>query len=140
MRSYLRDYAGWAEDTAQAILEQRWSDIDRAALADEVLDLGKRIESKMESRLRVLLAHLLKQRYQPERETRSWQLTIEEQRSRAWQLLDENPSLKPSLRKLYSRAYSAARYKAARETGLDLTTFPDDLVFTESEIWGEKTL
>ena len=42
MRAYETDFAGWAQDTARAITEGRWSEIDRAALADEVESLGRR--------------------------------------------------------------------------------------------------
>ena len=35
MRTYEVDFAGWAQDTARAICDGRWLEIDRAALADE---------------------------------------------------------------------------------------------------------
>lgn len=137
MRSYETDYAGWVEDTARAIVESRWSDIDRAMLAEEVLDLRKRIENQMESRLRVLFVHLLKARYQPEKHSRSWDLTIAEQRHQAARILRDNPSLKSSMDKMLSDAYEDARYEASRQTDLELITFPEDSPFTRAEIWGE---
>ncbi len=135
MRSYEMDYAGWAEDTARAICEGRWHDIDRATLADEVLDLKKRVEHQVESRMRVLLIHLLKARYQPGKHGRSWDLTIAEQRYRANLLLRENPSLKPELPRLIQDAYGAARYAAARQTAIALDVFPEQNPFTDAEIW-----
>jgi Domain of unknown function DUF29 len=33
-------------------------------------------------------------------------------------------------------AYEVARLRAVRETGLTLETFPEELPFTETEIWG----
>src|SRR6185312_534567 len=80
MRSYEVDYAGWAEDTAQAICQGRWSEIDRTALADEVLDLAKKERRAIRSQFEVLLVHLLKKRYQPMKASRSWDATILEQR------------------------------------------------------------
>ena len=50
MRAYEQDYAGWVEDTARAIEEGRFSEIDRVALADEVRDLanaGRLEEARM---------------------------------------------------------------------------------------------
>jgi hypothetical protein len=135
MRRYENDYAGWAEDTAQAILDGRWSDIDRAALADEVAGLGKQERHRITSRFLVLFAHLLKVRYQPNKYSRSWDLIIEEQRIRADQLLEENPSLKPALGGIISQAYRVARLRAARETGLPLGTFPVEMPFTDREVW-----
>jgi hypothetical protein len=71
LRAYTEDYAGWVEDTARAIEDGRFDDIDRAALAGEVRDLGKSEGARIESALRILLLHLLKTKYQPEKRTRS---------------------------------------------------------------------
>jgi hypothetical protein len=67
LRTYTDDYAGWIEDTACAIEAGQFSEIDRAALADEVRDLGKLERSELESALEVLIMHLLKARYQPQK-------------------------------------------------------------------------
>ena len=136
MRAYEQDYAGWAEDTARAICEGRWDDIDRAALADEVADLGKGERHKIVSAYRVLLAHLLKARYQPERQSRSWEITIKEQRRRVERLYKENPSLRAQSDDLIAAGYEDARYEAARDTDLDLEVLPETCPFTEAEIAG----
>ncbi|HEX4167868.1 MAG TPA: DUF29 domain-containing protein [Bryobacteraceae bacterium] len=137
-RSYSTDYAGWAEDTAQAIQEGRWGEIDRTALADEVESLSKRVYWQFMIRLEVLLAHLLKDRYQPEKTGRSWQLTIQEQRRAIEKLLAENPSLGGRLSESAFDAYEMSRFAAARETGLELASFPEGNPFTSKEIWGEE--
>ncbi len=139
MRSYTADYAGWAEDTARAIQDGRWSEIDRAALADEVESLSKRVYWQFMSRLEVLLAHLLKQRLQPDNATRSWALTIQEQRRAIEKLLAENPSLRGRLDECLFDAYEMSRFAAARETGLELAVFPEGNPFTHAEIWSEET-
>jgi hypothetical protein len=136
VRAYEADFAGWAEDTAQAIREGRWTDIDRAALANEVADLGKQQRQRITSRLEVLFLHLLKARYRPLKHSRSWDLTMKEQRLRAQKILEENPSLKATLCGSVAEAYELARLRAARETGLPLETFPDRMPFTDEEIWG----
>ena len=136
MRTYDADFAGWAEDTARAICEGRWSDIDRTALADEVESLGKQERQRIVSRLTVLLQHLLKERYQPNKASRSWDVTVRIQRYEAQKLLDESPSLQPALAGLTAQAYNGARLRAIRETGLADEIFPDTLPFTDAEIWG----
>ncbi len=88
MRSYERDYLGWVEDTARAICDGRWSEIDRAASAEEVESLGKQERQRIVSHLAQLLLHLLKQRFQPLKTSRNWDLTIREQRSRVCELSD----------------------------------------------------
>ena len=69
MRTYEQDYAGWVEDTARAIEDGRFNEIDRTALADEVRDLGKNERDRLVSALCVLVMHLLKTRYQPDRKS-----------------------------------------------------------------------
>ncbi|MDQ2710864.1 MAG: DUF29 domain-containing protein [Acidobacteriota bacterium] len=141
MRPYESDYAGWAEDTARAIWEGRWSDVDRGALADEVADLARKERRTLRSRFSILFAHLLKQRFQPAKSSRSWELTIAEQRLQLGELLQENPSLArgSEIRETMARAYAIARLRASRESGLALDLFPMDVPFSDAEIWGTRS-
>jgi len=134
MRAYEQDYAGWVEDTARAIEEGRFSEIDRVALADEVRDLGKSERRELESALRVLLLHLLKHRYQPEKRTRSWEASIRVQRKHLAKFLRESPSLRRELPELLADAYDQARIEAADETGIDFDTFPEVCEWTVAEV------
>ena len=134
LRAYTDDYAGWVEDTARAIEEGRFDEIDRHALADEVRDLGKSERARMESALRILLIHLLKMKYQPEKRTRSWEASIRVQRKHAAQFLLESPSLRPDLPRLVSSAYDDARIDAANETGIDIDTFPETCEWTVEQV------
>jgi hypothetical protein len=136
LRSYAQDYAGWIEDTALAIEEGRFSEIDRAALADEVRDLGKSERRELKSALEVLIMHLLKARYQPEKKTRSWQATINVQRKQVDEFLKESPSLRPELPRFVEAAYERARIKAADETGLELDVFPEVCEWTGAQVLG----
>lgn len=137
MRSYQNDYAGWAEDTAQAIAEGRWDEIDRASLADEVTDLGRTAKRQLTSSFRVLLTHLLKLEYQGEKATRSWSDTIKRERRNAAKFLAESPSLRAQLDAIIADAYADAVYQAESETGLALHNFPDRCQWSVSEIMGE---
>jgi hypothetical protein len=91
MRTYEQDYYGWIEDTSKAIGEGRWNDIDRELLADEVLDLGNRERDRLESAMRVLLRHLLKLAYRPEKRTPSWDASIRVRRKHAAKYLLKTP-------------------------------------------------
>jgi hypothetical protein len=134
LRTYNGDYAGWIEDTACAIESGCFCDIDRAALADEVRDLGKTERRELESALEVLLLHMLKTRYQPEKKTRSWELTMRVQRKHIDKFLRRSPSLRPELPALIHDAYDTARLKAADETGLDTEVFPESCEWTAAEV------
>lgn len=135
--AYDVDFVAWTEETAQAIREERWSDIDRDALIDEVESLGNRDRREVISRLAVLLLHLLKTKYQPERETRSWQETITEQREQLALILDDSPSLRARIDDFLSKAHKSARRKAAIETGIRLDTFPETCEWTAAEVLGQ---
>ena len=141
MRSYDNDFAGWAEDTARAICDGRWSDIDRRHLADEVADLARRERRAIRSRYTVLFLHLLKQRYQPMKASPSWEASILEQRIRLRELLEENPSLATvsETSDAMARAYRLARVQAVRETGFRIDTFPVELPFSNEDIWGDDS-
>jgi hypothetical protein len=136
LRSYSEDYAGWVEDTARAIEDGRFHQIDRAALADEVRDLGKSERARIESALRILLLHLLKVKYQPEKHTRSWDASIRVRRKHITEFLSESPSLRLALPKLLASAYDDARIDAANQTGIDIDTFPETCEWTVAEVTG----
>ena len=137
MRTYEQDYAGWAEDTASAIEAGKFDEIDLLALADEVRDLGKSERYRLESALRVLLLHLLKTKYQPEKATPTWQASINIQRRRVAKYLRESPSLRPCLPALLAEAYGDARIEAGGETDLDIRTFPEVCEWTLHEVLGD---
>jgi uncharacterized protein DUF29 len=134
--AYQDDYAQWVEDTARAIEEGRFDQVDRIALADEVRDLGKTETRELRSALSVLLMHLLKTHYQPEKRTRSWDASVHVQRRHIAKVLKESPSLRPKLPELLSDAYDQARIDAANETGLDIDTFPETCEWPAAEVLG----
>jgi hypothetical protein len=138
LRAYKEDYAGWVEDTARAIEDGRFQDLDRAALADEVRDLGKTERRELESALEVLLMQMLKARYQSEKQTRSWELTMRVQRNHIAKFLKLSPSLRRELPEFIGDAYDNARLRAADETGLELEVFPESCEWTVAEVLAEK--
>jgi len=129
-QNYTEDFHAWALQNAQLLREGRLDDIDIDNIAEELEDMGGSKERELESRLGVLLAHLLKWVYQPERRGNSWQATIEEQRRRIERLLRKNPSLKSKLAECFCDAYGDARLIAVRETGFNKNSFPSDCPFT----------
>ena len=76
---YQRDYYTWALEQARALRTRRGEALDWENLAEEMEGLALSEERELESRLEVLLVHLLKWRYQTKKRSRSWQLTIREQ-------------------------------------------------------------
>jgi len=99
-------------------------------LAEELDDMGRSEKRAVESNLEVLLRHLLKYQYQPDRRSNSWRFTILEHRDRIDKAFRDSPSLKPYFANIFADCYALARKKAAVETGLPLETFPEAAPFT----------
>ena len=86
--------------------------------------MGRSEKRELESRLTVLLQHLLKWQYQPARRGKSWELTIKGQRNDFLKVLRDNPGLKPKLSGVLVDAYQSAVIKASEETGFNEDVFP----------------
>jgi hypothetical protein len=119
---YEKDFHKWAWEQARRL--RAGEDIDRENVAEELEDLGKSQQQQLENRLAVLLAHLLKWEYQPDKRSRSWEGTIKEQRKRIEKHLHKNPSLKAELAETISSAYDIAVTFASVETGIIEEDFP----------------
>jgi len=101
-------------------------ELDHEQLIEELESMGVSERRELTNRLAVLLAHLLKWKYQPERRGSSWKATIKEQRQKVVRVLLQNPSLKKIVGESLIDAYSDAIQIAVRETGLEEDTFPTD--------------
>lgn len=122
---YDRDFFAWTQDQADALRRRSTNEIDWENLLEEVESLGRQQRSELTSDLTVLLTHLLKWRFQSTHRSRSWSLTILEQRIHAERVLAANPSRKPQLEDIVTDAYRVARVRAARETRKALKSFPE---------------
>lgn len=122
--TYEADFYGWIQQQAALLKGKQFDAVDLANIIEEIESMGRSEYRALESRLSVLLQHLLKWKFQPERRGRSWELSIDEQRIRFDRLLRENPSLKSALNTILTDAYCLAVIKAAKETKLDKKSFP----------------
>jgi Domain of unknown function DUF29 len=129
------DLYSWARRQAELLRAGRLSEIDAAAIAEEIDDVGEEQYDKLESAFRVLMLRLLKwDDHQPPMRSRSWTLTIRKQRRRAERQLRKNPGLKSQVDEALEAAYEDARLEAANETGLSLNIFPARRPFEHVEI------
>lgn len=125
---YEVDFYAWTQQQATLLLQNRFSELDLEHLIEEIESLGRSEKRELESRLKVLLMHLLKWQFQADKlnqHERSWLATIRNQRTELRKLLRDNPSLKSHLAGAFSDAYQDARYEAEAETDLPMTTFPE---------------
>lgn len=129
-----QDYYLWLKETAQILQQGRWSDLDIANLVEEIEDMGRSEKRAVERNLEVVLLHLLKHKYQPEKRSNSWLATLFEHRHRLNKYLKESPSLKPYFQSAFGDCYNTARKLAAIETGLEIAIFPTESPFTPEEV------
>lgn len=131
---YQTDFFAWTQQQAALLRERRWEDLDLENLIDEVQSVGRSDKREIESRLEVLLAHMLKWQYQPGRRGSSWTSTILEQRRRLEGLLSDSPSLTMFAAEGVAEMYLAARLLAAKETGIAFGLFPEECPFTPEQV------
>ena len=130
---YDQDFYLWIETISKQLKAGKFAEIDLANLIEEIESMGKSEKRELKSRLIVLLMHLLKWQYQPEKRSESWRSTITEQRICIELLLEDSPSLQPLLIEIFADCYEKARLKASEETGIKLNFFPKESPFTLAE-------
>jgi hypothetical protein len=145
---YEIDYAQWARRHAELLRAGRFDDLDIDHLVDELGDMGRSERRELQSRLLILLAHLLKWQHQHrllserwrEFDGRSWRATIIEQRKQLALLLKQSPGLKSILADTIAAAYPDALDLASKETRLPPETFPASCPFDLAQILDDDYL
>lgn len=122
---YQQDFYAWTQHQAMALAQRQIAELDWQNLQEEIAALGRQEYRELVSRLSVLQGHLLKWEYQPESRSRSWFLTIREQRRAIRRHLRHNPSLQSRLQEATGDGYEAGLDLALRDTDLPLRTFPE---------------
>ncbi|MEH2071765.1 MAG: DUF29 domain-containing protein [Nostoc sp.] len=130
---YNRDFYLWIQTIVQQLKEHKFDELDIHNLIEEVESTGRSEKRELKSRFVVLLIHLIKWQYQPEKRSESWRSTISEQRICIELLLEDSPSLQPLIAEVFEDCYQKARLKASDETGIKLNFFPKESPFTLEE-------
>jgi len=138
MSRYEQDFYGWTQEQADLIRAGKVSSLDLENLLEEIESMGRSEQRALGSRLEVLLMHLLKWQYQPDRRSTSWRLTIEDQRERIALLVEKNPSFKHSVPEIYRQAYHFAIRAAMLDTGLDRAAFPAQCPWSFEQVMDEN--
>lgn len=128
--SYERDFYGWLMQNAKLMREGNFSKIDAGNIAEELESMGKSEKRELINRLAILLAHLLKWRYQTTKRSTSWKNTIAVQRIDIYGLLEDSPSLRHEIEEKIAVAYEKAILGAENETGIEKSRFPEQCPFT----------
>lgn len=129
------DETGWLEQMSALASNGDIASMDMRHLGEYLADMARRDKRETVRRLVVLLAHLLKWEHQPEKRSRSWDLTIQEQREELADLL-ESQTLRNHAEQGLADAYRKARRRAAVETELSEDSFPRECPFTLEQLLG----
>ncbi|MDJ0599461.1 MAG: DUF29 domain-containing protein [Crocosphaera sp.] len=106
---YEQDLNLWLLTTIKQLKEGDLNPLDIEHLIEELEGLAGRDRRELESRLEVLLAHLLKRLFVPSpNDYRGWELTIKEQRNRLQRLLKQSPSLRNYFISVFPEIYRDA--------------------------------
>jgi hypothetical protein len=121
---YEADEHAWIETQIAALAQGEDRRLDRPHLIEYLSEMTIRDRRELQSRLTVLLHHLLKVRHQPERLTRSLVSTILEQQREIRTIIDGIPSLGRQAETIAAIAYPDAVRAAARDTRIAASAFP----------------
>ena len=131
---YDQDFFAWSRQQADLLRAGDLARADIEHIAEEIESLGRTEKRELINRLTVLLLHLLKWRYQPEKRGASWEASIRVQRNRLADHLEDNPSLAPLLPQARLSAYGDAALEAVADTGLPGATFPQACPWSDEQV------
>lgn len=137
---YDKDYHLWLKETVKLLQDGKLQDLAIPDLIEEIQDMGKSQRKAVKSNLKVILWHLLKYKYQPEKGSNSWKSSIIKHRKRIRDAFEDSLSLKRYFNKIFDQSYQDSRELALVQTGLSIETFPLEYSFTIAEILENKSL
>ncbi|GAB4291709.1 MAG: DUF29 domain-containing protein [Oscillatoriaceae cyanobacterium] len=131
VKLYDLDFAQWVAATVAQLQAREFDRLDLPNLIEEIETLGKRDKRELQSRLQVLISHLLKRCYiASANDFRGWELTIREQRRELQLLLAQSPSLKSYFLDIFAKCWQDALEEVSSDyPGFDLPhicPFPTD--------------
>jgi hypothetical protein len=133
---YDRDFLQWTEHQMACLQKGQWENVDVDNLVEELGDLGRSEQKELGRDLKVLIMHLLKWQYQPERRTASWEVTLSNCRDGIQDCLEDSPSLQRFLNdtEWAVKYYRRACRDAAKETQLPIDMFPAECPYALEDI------
>ena len=139
---YEEDYLAWTQQQIGLLQTGNLEELDLKNLVEELKAMGRSDHRELESRLIILIAHLLKWEWQFNRlqnqwaefEGKSWRNSITEQRIQIKFLMQKVPSLRPKLSESIFSTYPTARELASRETEIQESEFPMDCPYGDNDL------
>jgi len=108
--------------------------LDRERLYQYLLDESKSDKRAAKSYLKVLMLHLLKCIYQPEKTSRSWHQSIINSFDDFLDCVEDSKIVLSYIRDNFNVIYNQARINAHYETNLSLDTFSENNIFNLDDL------
>ncbi|NNM72245.1 DUF29 domain-containing protein [Enterovirga aerilata] len=131
---YETDFYAWTVQQRAALEKASASELDWAALAEEIGDLENEVFNALRSSFRIILVHLLKWDHRPERRSRSWVASIRSHRQEVADILARSPSLRSRQDEAVEGAYRRARIEAAGEMDRPERSLPPSCPYSLDDI------
>ncbi len=136
---YEADETAWLEAMAELIAEGKQDEVDYAHLQEYLTDMANRDKREVESRLSVLMMHVLKWTHQKKKRSKSWRRTIVNQRRELTKML-KSGVLRKHAGDALAAVYRDAVDDAVLETGLPTTEFPRACPYTVQMLLADDLL
>jgi hypothetical protein len=130
---YVEDETAWLDAMAELLEAGGCAELDFVSLREYLTDMARRDRREVESRLVILLLHILKWMHQPDHRSRSWQGSIIEQRQELKRLA-ERGALRNHAESVLAEVYREAVERAAVETGLPREAFPAECAYSVDDL------
>jgi hypothetical protein len=118
---YDTDFLQWTERQAELLRRRAETanndELDYLNLAEEIESVGASQKREVRSRLAWIVQLLLKWRYRPDLQSRSWRSTLFKQRQDLLALFEDSPSLRSFAEHAMSASFTNGRQAAEQETG-----------------------
>ena len=131
---YEADLYAWTQHLAALLRARRADAVDWDNLAEEIESLGARDRRELESRLAIILLHLLKWQFQPGRRGSSWRKSIQTQRREIAAILKQSPSLRREVPELMMDAFRYALVVAQEQSGLPGDAFTSSCPYAPQQV------
>ncbi len=131
---YENDFHAWITAHIELLKAGKNHEIDTAHLIEELEYMGKSNLRELESRLMILIAHLLKWQFQPDKQNSR----IIEERILLKRLIKDLPSLKNHIAETIIEVYSDVLDLISRETKLSPSTFPLSCPYSIEQLLNEN--
>jgi hypothetical protein len=131
---YESDFYLWCFEQAELLRRRCSAELDLPNMIEELQSMGREQRYNLKASYRLLISHLLKWQYQPERRSASWEITIIRERSHVKDRESDSHALRSQAAEIVEAAYPAARREAQVETGLPKSAFPPECPYTLDQL------